>query len=175
MDFYSVVLDWFSQSSFSWTSSFNTAVQLVDTNARPMLLGVTGAILGIYAYKLTTWLDGRRKGRGMDQRRKKFLQTFLADVITDGLENAEYKGQISRKEVKYLYHLCSNLFQDRDFLPRMPKKIWQRLLKKAIRKRLGDKIMATIPDETGTHWKGNYEKPKSLDEIFVQHQQQQAA
>jgi hypothetical protein len=183
MDFYDVVFDWFAQSNFSW-ANYKLLVQLLDEHAKPLLIGVIGAIIGIICYIMTQRAEAWWKGRKMsafarkmrDGKRKTLLLEYLADIIGDGLDDYEHVSKISKTERKWLLWYTRQQLKLPDLMPGMPRKVWNDLLKRYIKedqkrreinRKAGLYGPSPIPDEKGNHWVGKYTEPK-LDDFFVQ-------
>ena len=105
--------------------------------AMSVLPYIVGAIVAILMYALVVKIR-RPKGRdemSREERRNKYVQRHVSDLITDVLEEAVEKGTLSRKEVQDQYRKLARMLGTADLLPRRPSS-----------KELKERIKSRIPD-----------------------------
>lgn len=73
----------------------------------------------------------------MEDARKAFLYSHLADIVTDGFENSVYLGKVSRQEAREMYTWMGSRLGIRDFYPIYRTR---QLLKEELKKRLNGNI-----------------------------------
>lgn len=124
----------------------------ISSEAALFLLAVILVVALIAVSTLGTWWSPKDKTiqdkgtkRMVSKRyREKELKVLIADVVTEGLEDAEFQGKISREEKTFWYKRLGNVLSIKDLLPENT-----RLLKEEIKGRLATnyKTSAKLPDQ----------------------------
>ncbi len=141
------------QAQQSFTKSYSWFEQLVGTIPKDdLLVASVVAVLSTIAILLIflgdTGTSAKRRGNGKmrHHQRQQQLRRMVADFVTDAIEDARYKDEITRQEKKQLYRYFAVALKDTDLLPPPhPNKV-----KSDIRKRKATiaKITPKIPGET---------------------------
>lgn len=108
----------------------------------PVLIAVAMIIALII---LAHWaLNSKKTSRGprkmSTREREKYVKSLLGDIITDGLEDAEFQGKLTRDEVNTWYRRLGNLVDLRDLLPKS-----QETIKEGLKKRVGNGLHKPVP------------------------------
>lgn len=111
---------------------------------------------------------GSRETEMSEEGRKRLVKQIIADIFTDGVEDAIHKGTLTRREASDYYEKMGYMLGLTDLLPRQLQKLnykrYRKLhpylvtqLKRAIQQRINSAIYvvkANLPDKGGN-------KPKS--------------
>lgn len=117
--------------------------------AVPMGIG-TAAFVALLSYVAFTRKG--RKGKKMGKR-SRHLETLIADIIVDAVEDLRYRDKITKKEKFRLYRRLAKALDIPDLAPYHPAKV-----KHDVKHRLGNGVYKTKPNIPG-------EQPLTMEEI----------
>lgn len=134
-----VAYEYYSSAAHSeWGFAIASGIALVATTW--MVLKVSGPLAYALAYPFRRFRA--YKGRqGMRRSRRKFVEQWASDKVTDLLDNGMIAGVISRKECQELTDKIGKAWSIKDLIPRTPVKARMGKLKHRLKSKFKDKIV----------------------------------
>lgn len=93
-----------------------------EDNQQTIIVWAVVAAISVLLWIGLNGLNNRRqasvRGYKMHPKRERYINECIGDYITDAVETAVARGEVTRAEARMIYRRCANIFNDRTFLPR---------------------------------------------------------